>query len=200
MAALAERLDAGVKATTNFMIAIHGLDGSTETILKRVQESYSTQEPIPEGRAALFGGVLTGALSGLKADLATGGLSMGAGMLIGAVLGGLGGAGLARGINKLTGTEQARLRWPDDFLDGLIRASVLRYLASRALRARSRAVCRGRGAGVLAPGGHRRTRAAHPGTAPHLERSSQQRGRCGGACVANRAADRDHHRAEAPLR
>ncbi len=130
MAALAARLDASVKAATDRMIAISGLDGgTTETILKRVQEAYATQEPIAEGRAALFGGVLTGAITGLKADLATGGLSMGAGLLVGAVLGGLGGAGIARGINKLTGSERARLSWPDDFLDGLVRASVLRYLA-----------------------------------------------------------------------
>jgi hypothetical protein len=130
MAALAARIDASVKAATDRMITISGLDGrTTETILKRVQEAYATQEPIAEGRAALFGGVLTGALTGLKADLATGGLSMGAGLLVGAVLGGLGGAGLARGINKLTGTERARLSWPDEFLDGLVRASVLRYLA-----------------------------------------------------------------------
>ena len=130
MASLADRLDANVKAATDRIIALHGLDGSTsETILKRVQQAYATQEPVPEGRAALFGGVLTGALSGLKADLATGGLSMGAGLLVGAVLGGLGAAGVARGINRLTGTERARLSWPDDFLDGLLRASVLRYLA-----------------------------------------------------------------------
>lgn len=130
MESLADRLDANVRAATDRMIALHGLDGAaTETIMKRVQEAYATQEPIAEGRAALFGGVLTGALTGLKADLATGGLSMGAGLIVGAVLGGLGGAGIARGINRLTGTERARLSWPDEFLDGLFRASVLRYLA-----------------------------------------------------------------------
>jgi hypothetical protein len=130
MAALADRLDASVKAATDRMIALHGLEGSaTATILQRVQQAYATHEPIAEGKAALFGGVLTGALTGLKADLATGGLSLGAGLLVGAVLGGLGGAGLARGINRLTGNERARLSWPDEFLDGLVRAGVLRYLA-----------------------------------------------------------------------
>jgi hypothetical protein len=130
MASLTDRLDANVKAATDQIIALHGLAGAASgTILKRVQQAYATQEPIPEGRAALFGGVLTGALSGLKADIATGGLSMGAGLLVGAVLGGLGGAGVARGINRLAGTERARLGWPDEFLDGLLRASVLRYLA-----------------------------------------------------------------------
>src|SRR4030095_10513089 len=107
MEQLAQRLDVRVRSATEQIIALHGLEGSaTETILRRVQQSYTTQAPLDEGRAALFGGVLSGAVAGLKADLVTGGLSMGAGALIGAVLGGLGGAGIARGINRLTGTEQ----------------------------------------------------------------------------------------------
>ncbi len=129
-AALAERLDRGIRASTDALIELHQLEGSAgATVLQRVQQAYAVQEPIPEGRAALLGGVLTGALTGLKADLATGGLSMGAGMLVGALVGGLGGAGLARGINRLTGTERAQLSWPDEFLDGLMRSGVLRYLA-----------------------------------------------------------------------
>jgi len=130
MAALAERVDAGAREATAKVIALNGLDaGSTETVLRRVQEQYASRDPIPEGRAALFGGILTGALTGLKADLAAGGLTMGAGALIGGVLGGLGGAGVARGLNRFTGVERASLYWPDDFLDGLLRAEVLRYLA-----------------------------------------------------------------------
>jgi hypothetical protein len=130
MAALAGRVDSGVQSATAAMIAINGLEGeATETILKRVQETYASRDPVPEGRAALLGGVLTGALAGLKADLATGGLTMGAGALVGGLLGGLGGAGIARGLNKLTGVERSRLYWPDEFLDGLLRAGVLRYLA-----------------------------------------------------------------------
>ncbi len=129
-AALAQRLDEGIRASTEALIELHQLEGSAgATVLDRVQRAYAIQEPIPEGRAALFGGVLTGALTGLKADLATGGLSMGTGMLVGALVGGLGGAGLARGINRLTGSEQVLLSWPDEFLDGLMRSGVLRYLA-----------------------------------------------------------------------
>lgn len=130
MSALAGRVDSSVRSATTTMISINGLEGdATETILKRVQENYASRDPIPEGRAALLGGVLTGALAGLKADLATGGLTMGAGALVGGLLGGLGGAGIARGLNKLTGVERTRLYWPDEFLDGLLRAGVLRYLA-----------------------------------------------------------------------
>ena len=129
-AALAQRLDEGIRASIDALIELHQLEGSAgATVLDRVQRAYAIQEPIPEGRAALFGGVLTGALTGLKADLATGGLSMGAGMLVGALVGGLGGAGIARGINRLTGSEQALLSWPDEFLDGLMRSGVLHYLA-----------------------------------------------------------------------
>jgi len=130
MAAMSARLDAAVRSATERVIALHGLEtGAADTILERVQRAFATREPVPEGRAALLGGVLTGALTGLKADLATGGLTLGGGMLLGAIVGGLGGAGIARGYNRLAGTEQPQLTWPDAFLDGLVRASVLRYLA-----------------------------------------------------------------------
>src|SRR5262245_15048950 len=129
-AALATRLDHRIRESTNALIEIHQLEGSAGGIvLERVQKAYAVQEPIPEGRAALLGGVLTGALAGLKADLATGGLSMGAGLLVGALVGGLGGAGVARGINRITGTERTVVAWDDEFLDGLARSGVLRYLA-----------------------------------------------------------------------
>ena len=73
--------------------------------------------------------VITGALTGLKADVAAGGLTFGAGMLVGGVIGGLAGVGVARGFNRLAGSEQPEVRWSADFLGGLVRSSVLRYLA-----------------------------------------------------------------------
>ncbi|HET9024530.1 MAG TPA: DUF3482 domain-containing protein, partial [Burkholderiaceae bacterium] len=39
------------------------------------------------------------------------------------------GAGLARGVNVLRGAERLAVKWSDEFLDGLVRSSVLRYLA-----------------------------------------------------------------------
>ena len=48
-----------------------------------------------ESKAALIGGALTGALVGLKADVAAGGLTLGGGLLAGGLLGALGAAGLA---------------------------------------------------------------------------------------------------------
>jgi hypothetical protein len=130
MAALAERLDAAIRAATDRLIALHGLEGSaTQAVLERMQENFAIPAEVDEGRAALLGSIVTGALTGLKADLAAGGLTFGAGMLVGGVVGGLAGAGLARGVNVLRGAEHPVVRWSEDFLDGLVRSSVLRYLA-----------------------------------------------------------------------
>jgi len=87
------------------------------------------QAPVSEGKAALVGGVVSGALSGLIADLASGGLTLGMGMLAGGIVGALGGAGLARGYNVVRDTTATQLKWSEDFLDGLAAGALLRYLA-----------------------------------------------------------------------
>jgi hypothetical protein len=130
MSALAARLDASIRAATERLIALHGLEGgAAQAVLERMQDNFAVPEQLDEGRAALFGSIVTGALTGLKADLAAGGLTFGAGMLVGGVVGGLAGAGLARGVNVLRGAERPAARWSEEFLDGLVRSSVLRYLA-----------------------------------------------------------------------
>ncbi|HUN93565.1 MAG TPA: DUF3482 domain-containing protein [Burkholderiaceae bacterium] len=130
LAALAKRLDAQIRAATDRLIALHDLDGeAAEGVLQRLAESVATRGPVDEGRAALWSCVVSGALAGLKADLASGGLTLGAGMLVGGLIGGLAGAGVARGINVWRGAEAPQVRWSDDFLVGLVVAGILRYLA-----------------------------------------------------------------------
>jgi hypothetical protein len=130
MAALAARLDADIRAGTDRLIELHGLGGhARDEILTRLAEHYAVRERISEGRAALWGGAITGALTGLKADLASGGLTLGGGLLAGGVLGALGAAGLARGYNLVRGTEQTELAWADDVLDQLALSALLAYLA-----------------------------------------------------------------------
>jgi hypothetical protein len=130
MTALATRLDASTRQATEQLITRHGLHGhATQAVLQRLRENYAAGERLDEGRAALWGSIVTGALTGLKADVVAGGLTLGAGMLVGGVIGGLTGVGVARGYNKLTGSEQPQIRWSDEFLLGLVRASLLRYLA-----------------------------------------------------------------------
>jgi hypothetical protein len=127
---LSRRLDAGVRDLTDKLLVLHGVSGSaTQTVLDRLQTHFSLPKRIDETRSALWGGALAGVLAGLKADLASGGLTLGAGMLLGGVLGSLGAAGAARGLNKLSGADTPVLRWADSLLDALVQAHVLRYLA-----------------------------------------------------------------------
>jgi Domain of unknown function (DUF3482)/50S ribosome-binding GTPase len=127
---LSERLDADLRSSTDRLIEIQGLEGSAAgEVLARLASDLRTDSPLDEGKAAMMGGVVTGALSGLVADLAAGGLTLGAGMLAGAVLGALGGAGVARGVNVARGKTDATVRWDDAFLDGLVVSALLRYLA-----------------------------------------------------------------------
>jgi Domain of unknown function (DUF3482) len=77
----------------------------------------------------VLGGLVTGALAGLKADLATGGLTLGGGLLAGGVIGALSAAGLTRGYNLLRGAAQPTLTWTEEVLDDLVRSALLAYLA-----------------------------------------------------------------------
>jgi predicted GTPase len=130
MAALADRLDADIRRSTAALIALHGLQGDAAgEVLARLAQHFSRREPVSEGRAAIWGGIVTGALAGLKADLASGGLTMGGGLLAGGVLGALGAAGAARGVNRVRGIAQPVLAWDDRVLDALLRSALLAYLA-----------------------------------------------------------------------
>ncbi len=123
-------LDEELRASTGRLLALHGLEGSAGAeILERVATLVDLKARVDEGRAALVGGVVTGALAGLKADLATGGLTLGGGMVAGGLLGALGAAGLARGLNVVRGTERSHAGWRAEALPAFAEAALLRYLA-----------------------------------------------------------------------
>lgn len=146
MSALAERLDTDVRTGTDRLIVLHGLDGRAgPLVLRRLAEHYALRAPLSEGRSALVGGLVSGALAGLKADLATGGLTLGGGLLAGGLLGALGAAGLARGVNLVRGLAQPTLAWTDEVLHELAESALLGYLAVAHHG-------RGRGAWVDGPG------------------------------------------------
>ncbi len=130
MKALADRADAQIRASTDALIHLHGLEGSAAAkVLDRLREHYAWTAPASTGKAAAVGGVFSGAVSGLIADLASGGLSLGAGVIAGALVGALGGAGLARGHNMIRGIDASSVAWAPEFLNGLVRSALLRYLA-----------------------------------------------------------------------
>ena len=128
--AMARRLDEAIRASTDRLIALHGLEGhASGEVLARLASGVAVDAPVDEKKAAVLGGVVSGALSGLAADVAAGGFTFGAGMLAGALIGALGGVGIARGMNLARGRTGAALRWDDAFLAGLVTSAVLRYLA-----------------------------------------------------------------------
>jgi hypothetical protein len=129
-ARLAAALEGEVRASTAQLLVLHGLNGQASgEIISRVAHQFARHERVPEGRAAVLGGALAGALTGLKADILSGGLTLGGGLLAGGLLGALGAAGVARGINVVRGTGQSWVAWRDDALDGAAQAALLRYLA-----------------------------------------------------------------------
>ena len=130
MTVLAKRLDQRLRDHTDRLIALHGLAGrAQQQIIARTSRQFEVAMPADVAGTGLVGGVLTGAAGGLAADLSAGGLTLGAGMLIGALLGALGAGGAARAYNLLQGQEDGRVRWSDDFLVRGTRAALLRYLA-----------------------------------------------------------------------
>ena len=130
MRTLARRLDADIRASTDQLIAIHQLEGrAAAEVMARLADDVVADNPVSEGKAAIVGGFVSGALTGLAADLASGGLTFGAGLLAGGVLGAAGAAGLARGFNLVRGRTESVVRWSDEFLAALVPAAVLRYLA-----------------------------------------------------------------------
>ena len=130
MRTLADRLDADTRSGMDRLIAIHGLDGrAAAEVMTRLADSVTAEAPVDERKAAVIGGFVSGALTGLAADIASGGLTFGAGLLAGGIVGAVGAAGVARGFNLVRGKTQASIRWSDEFVAALVPAAVLRYLA-----------------------------------------------------------------------
>lgn len=130
MTALASRADVAVRAATDELIVLHGLSGSAGAeILQRMGSEFDVEEAADPAKAGMLGGVVSGTLGGLAADLAAGGLTFGAGALVGGILGAAGGHGLARAYNMARGDETTLVRWSPAFMTSRVTAAVLRYLA-----------------------------------------------------------------------
>jgi predicted GTPase len=126
--ALATRLEEELRRSTAALVALHGLKGDAEReVLTRIATHFDVRLPVDEGQAAVLGGLVTGALAGLKADIATGGLTLGGGLLAGGLIGALGAAGAARAINHVRGGGS--VAWSEAALAAQVEAALLRYLA-----------------------------------------------------------------------
>ncbi|MDB5948938.1 MAG: GTP-binding protein [Massilia sp.] len=130
MARLIERLDTGIGAATARLLALHKLDASEAgKINARVRQNFAIRAPLDKAQAGLIGAVVSGAATGLSADLMAGGLTLGGGALIGGLVGALTFAGAAWGFNASTDRNHPTVQFADEFLHSLLVAGVLRYLA-----------------------------------------------------------------------
>lgn len=127
---LAARLDERIRTTTETLVRLHGLTGkATDEVLKRMGSEFAIDRPADADKASVLGGLVSGALGGLAADLGAGGLTFGAGALIGGVLGAFGARGLAKAYNLARGANTGTVRWSRDFLFARVAAALMRYLA-----------------------------------------------------------------------
>jgi len=130
MEALAERLERATEELMATLLELHGLEGSAAAEIDRQLEAFAVEgeDLLDPEKGALWGSVLSGAAGGLAADLMSGGLSFGGGMLAGAILGALGGAGIARGFRLIKGDKLPAISWTPVFLERLVSQIFLRYL------------------------------------------------------------------------
>ena len=127
---LLQRLDAAVRSSTGELVRLHGLDGgASEQILAQLGSEFATERAPDPDRAGLLGGLVSGALGGLAADLAAGGLTLGAGAVIGGVAGALGARKLTQLYNAERGLDGSVVRWSEEFLRARLEAALVRYLA-----------------------------------------------------------------------
>jgi hypothetical protein len=130
MAALVERLNTNIGRATAQLLTLHRLDpGDAVKINARVRENFSVRAPLDKAQAGLLGAILSGAATGLSADLMAGGLTLGGGALLGAIVGGLTMAGAAWGFNRGTDREHPTVQFADAFLQTMLVGAILRYLA-----------------------------------------------------------------------
>ncbi|GJM23453.1 MAG: hypothetical protein DHS20C15_33680 [Planctomycetota bacterium] len=128
---LAERQEARETRLMDTLIDVHGLDGDAAARLHDEARDVLVRGQAPIGRkqGAIWGGLLSGAATGVGADLVAQGLTFGSGAVVGAVLGALGGAGLARGFEFAFARGKPCVSWSAEFHDAALRRCLLRYLA-----------------------------------------------------------------------
>jgi hypothetical protein len=130
MGIVVARLNKAIATSTAQLLELHHLDpGDAAKINARVRDHFAVRAPVDKAQAGLLGAIVSGAATGLSADLMAGGLTMGGGALLGAIVGALTMAGAAWGFNTGTDRQHPTMEFADAFLQTLLVGSVLRYLA-----------------------------------------------------------------------
>lgn len=127
MGVLLQRLEAQLREMHGELLRLHSVEGlSRASGVQAGARSWSSYLA-NQGGAGLAGamaGLGAGALAGAKIDLLTGGLTMGAGAAVGALIGGAGAFGAARFLEW-----GGKVRLGDEQLQSLAESLLLQYLA-----------------------------------------------------------------------
>ncbi|MDO9075688.1 MAG: DUF2868 domain-containing protein [Rubrivivax sp.] len=132
---LGRGLEAELAAHGTRLATLLGLPASADAAQHPVPAPLDThavpaaalRKRVDEGRSALVAGLLGGAITGFKADVLSGGLTMGGGAVVGALLGALGAAGAARGLNVVRGTDRNFVTWDEEVLAPVTAGLLARY-------------------------------------------------------------------------
>lgn len=118
-------------ALTDKLIAINALKGKgvRKDILKQLQANWNVTRAVSPRSAAVVGAIGTGALGGLTSDMATGGISLGLGTLLGTVAGALGGAGFATAYNRKRDLHGTAVTWSCTAMQNFFTDGILLYLS-----------------------------------------------------------------------
>lgn len=126
---LKERVLARGREYMDQLLFIHGLDGVPRERMDSVVEGLKAKSPgAPPKIWGLLGGIGSGALGGLLADVKAGGLTFGGGTVAGAILGGMAFYALGYGFQKVRKDGQTLMEWTPDFLLAEWKAAAMRYL------------------------------------------------------------------------
>lgn len=128
MGALFDRVQAATRRLMDRLIELHQLSGTSQSqVERRLEDAAQPTDALNPTTGALAGGAVSGLLAGLGADALTGGLSLGGGAIVGAMLGALGGYALGGAYKLATGGESG-IQFQPAALDRLAREALLRYL------------------------------------------------------------------------
>ncbi len=130
MKTLAQHYMDGTKLVTDRLIEINRLTGATSgEIVEAASKNFSIAAPLDEATTGLTIGIISGFATGLGADLIAGGLTLGTGALVGAALGLVGSAALAKGYNLYTSNGKKVIGWSATSLTDALENALLLYLA-----------------------------------------------------------------------
>ncbi len=125
---LKERTEKTLRKALTEIVHEYELPGEAKREISK-EADINTEKTANKSKWAIGGGMLSGALSGLAADLAAGGMTFGGGMMLGAILGAGGSALLASGINTIKGKHEDYVEWSSEKADHFVRGAMLYYLA-----------------------------------------------------------------------